>query len=129
MNESNGQKPKQDKQYTPGDYSLEANQRAMARTNFVATVGLSIFLEAWKAMLAQKIDEPTKEDMGEAMDNCVTLAEMWRTKVNAYQIAQAEEIHNARVQSAAKSNLIIPTWDQIKDHFPNGVMGGGPNLG
>lgn len=139
MNLNNGNRPRGEfpsagqpqaqKEMKPEDYTLEANQKAAARTGYVSQVALAIFLETWKAMLTGHNEEPSQEELGEAMDDCLKMAELWRQKVNNYQVTQAEDIHNARVQRAAKSNLIVPTWGEIKDHFPGGMVGGGLNLG
>lgn len=114
----NGQKPKEMK---PEDYILEANQKAMGRTAFVGRMAEQLFHEVWKTLNNEVI---TDEDVKEEMDRCIAVAEMWREKINAYQLAQAEAIHNEWVSRAGSSKLFIPTWGDIKDHFPGGVIPG-----
>jgi hypothetical protein len=121
----NGRKVVATKEKKPEDYIYEANAKAQGRTAFVGAMGERLFLEAWKSLYLQAgLSEAV---VSEAMDECLAYADMWRKKLNAYQNAQAEEVHNAEVSKAAASNLILPTWGEVKDHFPGAahMFGGG----
>lgn len=100
----------------PEDYIFEANQKAQGRTAFVGRMAEHLFHEAWKTLYTM----PGLSDAvaGEVMDECIHYSEMWRKKINAYQNAQAEAIHNAEVERWAGSKIVLPTWGQVRDHFP-----------
>jgi hypothetical protein len=100
----------------PEDYIYEANAKAQGRTAFVGRMAEQLFHEVWKYL-----DEDARtqgKHLSDEMDNCLLVAEMWRKKINAYQAEQAEAIHNAEVERWAGSKIILPTWGQVKDHFP-----------
>lgn len=100
----------------PEDYILEANSKAQARTGFVGRMGEQLFQEQWKTLV--KTPALKDEEIQETMDECIAVAEMWRKTIDGYQRHQAETIHNAEVQRWSASGIILPTWGEIKDHFP-----------
>lgn len=108
----------------PEDYIYEANAKAQARTGFVGRMAEQLFHAVWKDLDRDELDNI--KEIAPIMDNCFTLAELWRQKLNKYQHDQAEAIHNAEVDRWAASKIHLPTWGEVKDHFPGaaGMFGG-----
>lgn len=118
----NGQKPQEMK---PEDFILEANQKASGRTAFVGQVAERLFHERYPALAADP--NTTMEAIRAVMVDCIQTAELWRQEINAYQHDQAKAIHNEQVNQAKGAGLVLPTWGQIKDHFPGGFLPGVPH--
>jgi hypothetical protein len=118
---------KKSEERKPEDYILEANQKAQGRTAFVGRIAERLFYEEWKNLCADGLETVSKEVVSSTMDLCIATAEVWRLKINAYQQEQAEAVHNAAVKRAEGFKLHLPTWGEIKDHFPGAhtMFGGG----
>jgi len=111
-------------QKKPEDFIIEANETGEKRTAFVAGFGCQLFMEWWKAHLADNTELPSELERVKVMKECIRTADLCREEVNAYQIDQTEAHHNEVVERAARSGLKVPTWGEVKDHFPNGFQPG-----
>ena len=105
----------------PEDYIYMANMKAAARTQVVAVIGERLFQAWWQRRLAKWWRlKPTLAEMDEAIEDCIQYADLWQDNISQYTDAYAERIHNKEAERASKAGIILPTWGEIKDHFPGG---------
>ncbi len=111
--------PKDEPAKKPEDFIYMANAKAAARTNVVAVIGERLFQAWWQRQVRRWWRrEVSVEKVDGAMRECIRIADRWQDHINTYQNKTAERIHNAEADRAGKAGIILPTWGEVKDHYP-----------